>query len=598
MAFEKAQLGPLGWFYLAFVICWNVSLVAAMGFLWRHRELPSIRMRRIPLLFAGVTALHVYGAISIFAYPFGAYFPCSVIFWMMSILVPFGMAMFQAANTQFLHVASRQKQLAHMSTLKDHKPISEKQAEAIGNNRFKRIVSGVERADRVGRSLIFIGAGMVIQVAVTLLVFLGSEKFHPGFGLWDYTVQGTEAELYLKCNQGWEWWMSIVWQFVWAWIYAPYMIWKSRGVRDVHGWRLQTICCCIAGLPASPLWLAGLYAPSMAAVGTYVPPPMWFGFSIFLMEIITLGFPIVGIFRAQSLRQETLEAIAEWEKRQAMNSSDGTLAAERSLKSHSIYSDTYSKTTTLKSGGDMTVNSLESSKSGMLTMTALENALRTNAAPLLRFAALKDFSGENVSFLTHVADWRKYWFTPKASTADHHRQQFIAATHIYARFISLEFSEFPINISSREMKRLYNVFDSAAVLLYRNKRGSLSSETSDSATPFDNVQPDDASAAESHMPPSPTGSTFGLKDLDALGRANLRAVSRLDGIYSDERYADIEIPDSFAEVIFDPAESEIKYLVLTNTWPKFVNAGRAASQTSNDEEAGNGWKQKMLCDRN
>ena len=324
---------------------------------------------------------------------------------------------------------------------------------------------------------------------------------------------------------------------------------------------------------------------------------MWFGFSIFLMEVVTLGFPIVGIFKAQSLRRETLEAIAEWEKRQALNSLDGTVVAEGSLKNHSDYSDTYSKTTTLRSGGDITINSFESSKSGMLTMTALENALRTNAAPLLEFAALKDFSGENVSFLTHVADWRRYWFTPKASTSEHHRQQFIAATHIYARFISLEFSEFPINISSREMKRLYNVFDRAAVALYRNKRGSLSSETSDSATPFDHVRPDDASAAESHMPPSPTGSTFALKSLDALGRANLRAASRLNGLYSDEKYAEIDIPDNFAEVIFDPAESEIKYLVLTNTWPKFVNAGRASSQISKDEESGNGWKQKILCDR-
>lgn len=136
----------------------------------------------------------------------------------MSILVPLGMATFQAANTQFLHVASRQKQFARMSSLRDQKPITEKQAETMGNNRFKRIVSGLERADRVGRSLILIGVGMVIQVALTLFVYLGSEKFHPGFGLWDYNVQGTEMELYLKCNQGWEWWMSIVWQFVWAWI--------------------------------------------------------------------------------------------------------------------------------------------------------------------------------------------------------------------------------------------------------------------------------------------------------------------------------------------------------------------------------------------
>ena len=337
----------------------------------------------------------------------------------------------------------------------------------------------------------------------------------------------------------------------------------------------------------------------MAAVGAYVPPPVWFGIFIFLMEIITLGFPIVGVFKAQSLRQETLEAIAEWEKRQDLNNLDGTVAADGSLKTGSIHSDTYSKTTTLKSGGDITVNTFESTRSSTLTMAALENALRTNAAPLLEFAALKDFSGENVSFLTHVADWRRYWFTPKASTADHRRQQFIAATHIYARFISLEFSEFPINISSREMKRLYNVFNSAAVTLYHNKRESLSSETSDSATPFDSVQPDHVSATHSHnVPPSPTGSTFGLRELDALGRANLRAASRLDGLYSDEKFVDIEIPETFAEVVFDPAESEIKYLVLTNTWPKFVNAGRAASQVSNDEETGNGWKQKMLCNRN
>lgn len=35
MALEKAQLGPLGWFYIAFEICWNVALAVAMTFLWR-----------------------------------------------------------------------------------------------------------------------------------------------------------------------------------------------------------------------------------------------------------------------------------------------------------------------------------------------------------------------------------------------------------------------------------------------------------------------------------------------------------------------------------------------------------------------------------
>jgi hypothetical protein len=87
-------------------------------------------------------------------------------------------------------------------------------------------------------------------------------------------------------------------------------------------------------------------------------------------------------------------------------------------------------------------NCFESDKSAMVTMTALENALQTNAIPLLKFAALKDFSYENVSFLTHVADLRRYWFSPKRSTAEHRRKQFIVATQIYAQFISHKFSEF------------------------------------------------------------------------------------------------------------------------------------------------------------
>jgi hypothetical protein len=54
-------------------------------------------------------------------------------------------------------------------------------------------------------------------------------------------------EVRVNCSKGWEWWLSIVWQLFWSWIYAPWILFKSRGIRDVHGWRLQTITCCIAG---------------------------------------------------------------------------------------------------------------------------------------------------------------------------------------------------------------------------------------------------------------------------------------------------------------------------------------------------------------
>lgn len=315
------------------------------------------------------------------------------------------------------------------------------------------------------------------------------------------------------------------------------------------------------------------------------------------MEVFAVGFPIFDVLKGNKLRKETLEAIENWEKRQAANLNDGSTTVNGSLNSPSAMSNT----TTLKFNDDRTLRSkasFESSKSDMLTMTALENALRTNATPLLQFAALKDFSGENVSFLTHVADWRRYWFQPKASTADHRRKQFIAATRIYAQFISLEFSEFPINISSKEMKRLYTIFERAAIILHRSQRGSTYSAFSDNATPFDNVQPNDKpemvsdsrsynSESELHKPAT---------NLDTLGRANLLAITRMQDMYREETLADIEIPETFTELVFDFAEREIKYLVLTNTWPKFVNMGRANSQMDRDvdEEKGNVWT-RILC---
>ena len=245
------------------------------------------------------------------------------------------------------------------------------------------------------------------QLALTLFVFLGSTKFHSGYGIFDYTVEGTGALVRMNCSKGWEWWLSIVWQLFWSWVYAPWIIFKSRGIRDVHCWRLQTICCCIIGyvivgkrhtflanafrLPASPLWLAGLYSPQFASMNAVFPPPVWFAVCFCIMEFCTIGFPIVDVLRSNSLRQETLDAIADWEKRQVAAELDGTTIRDF-VKSPGASSTT----STLKSSGDVSISKLsfESHKSDILTMTALENALRINAIPLLEFAALKDFSGK------------------------------------------------------------------------------------------------------------------------------------------------------------------------------------------------------------
>lgn len=137
---------------------------------------------------------------------------------------------------------------------------------------------------------------------------------------------------------------------------------------------------------------------------------------------------------------------------------------------------------------------------------------------------------------------------------------------------------------------MQDVFEDAADLLYRHKPRSVTPSNSDNATPFDNVLPNDSKNSFS--------STTELKsnvNLDAMGRANLGAETHMQDGYADDIAAGIQVHKAFKDTIWDAAEREIKYLVLTNTWPKFVNLGHASSPLNKqtDEEAAKAWVKKF-----
>lgn len=85
---------------------------------------------------------------------------------------------------------------------------------------------------------------------VSLIIFLASRKFHDDFGAPGTEVTGTPEEKVQQQATGWEWWPSIFWQLLWAWVFAPLVLWQSRHIHDTHGWRLQTMVCCLAGYVA------------------------------------------------------------------------------------------------------------------------------------------------------------------------------------------------------------------------------------------------------------------------------------------------------------------------------------------------------------
>lgn len=271
--------------------------------------------------------------------------------------------------------------------------------------------------------------------------------------------------------------------------------------------------------------------------------------SIMMIEVFTVFIPCWEVRKQQSLCQETLDSIARWESRQKS-------------AAHSSKSLTFGGSGGMPSWmGRGKSSSISSSGNGsILTMDALEHTLAKNPEPLQHFSALRDFSGENIAFLTRVREWRATYLVQTANSHESSldrtsnekepvisgpqalsRECFESALRIYMDFISSNSAEFQVNLSSQDFKHLQAVFEPAARVIYGE------SPTPDPATPFDDEP-------------------------------------RCNETLEKVRYWG-DIPELFTDTVFDDSEMSIKYLVLTNTWPKFIKERRSFDASGSVEAA-------------
>ncbi|KAJ6443473.1 Mannan endo-1,6-alpha-mannosidase [Purpureocillium lavendulum] len=557
----EPTLGPVGIFWASWACVWTTLLVLGMAYLIARRKLPILRLRGLGISLAAITLLHLYWISVQLGYVVGVLAPGDAEYWIMGIYLPFGIALFHASNSRFLHVAQAQKKYA------------EQGGRAVEGRADSRRASGLlgrfKRLDYTAKMLAVVGMGMFVQLMLTILMYIISRKWHSSWGIPGTEVTGTEMEQKMEMGRGWEWWPSVFWQFLWAWIVAPVILWKSRGIHDTQGWRLQTIGCAVANLHATPMWLIALYVPGMEPVNKYFIPPQWIAVSIMLTEVFTVFLPCWEVMRHQTLRQETLDSIAQWESKNKVSKRAGNMG-------RSIHTASSTRVESIMSGWKSTNGSVKTNNSdeSILTMSALEHVLERNPAPLQEFSALRDFSGENIAFLTSVAEWKNS--LPQAvrdgdvkdvNTRELVRERFNRALRIYAGFISTRDAEFPINISSHDLKKLEGIFEASARMLYGEKRDV------DPATPFDFPAPPVTRAMSS----SSEGSE---KTAAAASTTGITTAAQAVG---DRVQFWGEIPDEFDETVFDDAEKSIKYLVLTNTWPKFVRNRRSSMDTLDPE---------------
>lgn len=264
------------------------------------------------------------------------------------------------------------------------------------------------------------------------------------------------------------------------------------------------------------------------------------------IEILSVFLPCWQVLRHQALQQETLNIIAAWESRYT-NFETNSVGASTLVRKTRRGSSLNEKTSGSKRS--FYTSSTSWSEDSLLNMTALEKTLGENPGPLRDFSALNDFSGENIAFLAAVTEWKNNFSTNNI------RVHFIRALGIYHEFISLHDAEFPINISFQEMTKFEAIFEKAARIIYGDSR-----QDDSPVTPF---SPPTDWPSEAGTPKGLNGSTS-PRESPGTSTHELRSSLKNVSYWGD-------IPAGFNSAVFDQAEHSIKYLVLTNTWPKFLS---------------------------
>lgn len=152
-------------FWAVFATAWTLLLVGGFVFLFTRRRMPVVRIRGLPLSCAAIVLLHVYWVAVQLGPIYGYLVPPQTEFWIMGIYLPFGIALFQASNSRFLHVAKAQKKYAHTGGQRPPRPPAQ-------TSRWP-LVARIRRYDYTVKMLSIIFAGMVLQVSLCRRAQLG-----------------------------------------------------------------------------------------------------------------------------------------------------------------------------------------------------------------------------------------------------------------------------------------------------------------------------------------------------------------------------------------------------------------------------------------
>ena len=270
------------------------------------------------------------------------------------------------------------------------------------------------------------------------------------------------------------------------------------------------------------------------------------------MEVITLVFPIVHIFKRKKAVRETTQALADFDMKKL--SSDPT---------------TTESVTTRSTG----------KRGKMYSMESLDECLNYNYDGLQVYASCMELNGENIIFLVKVLNFQESWFTTFLKAHDFGKSRMVmfrTALSIYVTLVNAETASYPINIESPIYAKLESVFGTATSLV-ASKRDSSSPTTPISAvSPWD--EPAELTLTESKHDAYPMQAMSSPPTRPSSSNDSSEHIISFDGPADDhDPLASFGVPTEFDEHVFDAAFKSIKYMVWTETWQRYMQWKRSSA---------------------
>ncbi|KAI5370986.1 hypothetical protein Slin15195_G018570 [Septoria linicola] len=554
----------LGKAYAAFIVAWTIILYVGVGWLVLNRNLPFVKIRNVPIAVTSVSCLHIYLIKIVLAYTTNGHFLCALEFWIMSIYLPFGIALFQANLVQLHSISDQQQKLATSAGSLSAFSMDSQSGARGWWQKWNNL-------PQLKKSYVYIGIGMLIQLVITVVIYAATPELQ---GDWRSFGAVTHAKGQALCRKSPAWVPSAFWQLTWSWCFGLWTLYKIRDIRDAHYWRLGTWLSVISGLPGTPLWIAAVFSVQFKPVNIRWVPPMWLAPGIVVMQVVTVFFPMYEAYVSRAHMRTTLSLLKEWEEKGAQNSEPSLSSGETSNASLGI--STRSKE--------------------IFSMASLEKALAVNPLPLLHYAASKDFTAENIIFLMRVREWRQAYATaPKllntsVLTSDAQNLLFRMGVDIYMTCVLDTVSEFPINIDHNLKTALDAVFG-PAVPERKHRRSADSNGGSPWDIDMDALDKAPIQLEVKRITLSRETSDDSVKTMWTTKSKSIKTQCSERTLDDDEKpifephpaiaplgTTRAKIRREFDSTVFDAAEASIKYLVLTNTWRKCAQEAQGAHE--------------------